>query len=170
MHGYEKFFDDVTDAFQEIIASKKPVVKCFSDQTFGNYSVRLEFPKSVLIFDLDRMDLQVCFADKSESDEKYHINDIVEVLYPIDAVTEFNTENGSREMVIQQLHFFYKLVRDYLENVIDGDFSWSNLYKVRAEESRSRIAKVLQLEYNHSIYQKFRVGDNSWKEDIDKLS
>ena len=49
------------------------------------------------------------------------------------------------------------------QNVLNGDFSWSEKYKTLKIEQEELILKILNLDYNNEIFKVFRKQDKEWK-------
>lgn len=166
MHGYNEFFEDVTNAFRELITEQKGVIKFFSDKNFGNYAVEIVFDKSKIILDLDRMDLQAKIENPIDS-KQYHVGSILDALnQKLNYTTPNNIESQTREYIIENLKLYNFIIKNYLIDVIKGNFELSQQYDKNERVTKEMVKKVMELPSTDPISQKFWSGDDTWKEDI----
>lgn len=63
MHGYSGFITDVENSFQWLIDDYSPKISKTVDSSFGEYAIEIRLKKCIILFDLDRMDLQGKFIN-----------------------------------------------------------------------------------------------------------
>ncbi|GAC1306333.1 MAG: hypothetical protein NVSMB24_16510 [Mucilaginibacter sp.] len=166
MHGYSGFHEDVKSAFSDLIYQKNPIISIRSNIDFGIYAVELTFEYSKLIFDLDRMDLQSNFVNPKDN-KIYNVLRIAALLHRKVSFQKTNTiTSETRENILEHLRYTNEIIEKYLMNVVEGDFTWTEIYLKHENEESRMIQEVLNLEPEDLISQKFWKGDETWKIDL----
>jgi len=124
MHSYPEFPDDVINIFEQIIIEHN-----FKVKHKNIASVVLENKYLELCFSMDRYDLMTLIKQKKIRPVRvFGITQIILHLNPQWKETEeFNSfrHHGYGESAISTLGWYEKYTSKYLENVLNGDFSWS---------------------------------------------
>lgn len=167
MHGYSGFITDVENAFQWLIDDYSPKISKTVDSSFGEYAIEIRLKKCIILFDLDRMDLQGKFINPTTR-KQYHIKSVLELLRGKNI--QFPSGMDKVGQIRALLKEYSEVVQLYLQEVVNGDFSWVITYDEKENRERSLVAKVWKLPYESPIYQKFISGDSSWKDDIIDLN
>ena len=166
MHSYDKFPNDVVNAFSIITDKYKLKFKadgiCSVDIT--NQYVRMNF-------NMDRYDLQGLLFKKGDS-TSFGITRLATHNNWKEPRIENspNSDYGNKKEIKNQLNHFAFIVDKYLSTTLTGNFDWYNQVKQEDEYERQLIGLILgpEIEYGHPISQKFRDGDKTWKIDIEK--
>lgn len=164
MHGYKGFIGDVKNSFDWLIEDYSAEVVSKADPNFGEYAVEIRLDDCIILFDLDRMDLQEKFIDPATG-QQYYISSVLDLLKG-EEVSYPSSIKDKKDQIRTLLREYSRVLQTHLQEVLKGDFSWSQAYKEKEDRDKNLAAKVWKLPHDNPIYQKFMSGDSSWKEDI----
>lgn len=174
MHSYSEFPNDAIEAFQNLINkyNLRPTVHGICSIIFDNKFCRLNF-------NMDRYDLQGQLFRKQVSPYKeidefsFSISAIANLLCPDHNLADTfpKTTYGDKKSIRHFLFWYANLIEGCLTTVLSGNFNWYDKLKKDNLYQRKLIGVMLgkHIDYEHPISKKFRSGDNSWRQDIEKF-
>jgi len=166
MHGYKNFYFESKIAFKSVLDKYNPIVSVKKNECDCVYKITLDFQNCKLILGFDYQDFQSRIVNPLSPDIEYHVFDILEIINPNYKIKNINKDNKHFSEFFETLSNLAYVIKKYLNNVIEGDFTWIEEYNIKKE--KVLLSKLWSLENSDPIYQKFINGDLSWFVDMSK--
>lgn len=166
MHGYNDFFTETKIAFKSIIDKYNPLISIKKNEDADVYQIIFDFQHCRLILGFDHQDLQSRFVNPSFPNIEYHVFDVLEIINPNYEMKIRGEKKPGFSDFFETLENLSYVINKYLYIVVEGDFSWHEIYMKKKEKEKKILKKLWSLDYNDPIYQKFTKGDLSWISDL----
>lgn len=169
MHGYNSFRTDIEEVFKPLIIKYHfTCVSEYEDTTSCSIVyVKLKNDVFGIEFSLDRMDLLIELIDEKNK-QSYVFNQVVEYLFPesnLGIKGDESKNSYSSDYIKSCLNSCFELLSNYLQKVIEGDFTWGSNLQVIIDDKNKMFKQIMQLKYNHPLYQQTMNGKNKdWYE------